>query len=54
MENKTVEITVIQSSKIVLIAKFLGKVPGGFLFKDEVQNKEFALSNEDVVMMEVL
>ena len=55
MENKTVEITVIQSSKIVLIAKFIKKIPGGYLFRDEIKgNKEFALSNDDVAMMEVI
>ena len=52
--GKTVEITVRQSSKVVLIAKLISEVPGGFLFRDEVQNQEFALSNEDVISMEVL
>ena len=52
MENKTVEITVITSEKVVLIAKFLKKIEGGFLFRDEIKAETFALSNEDVVMME--
>ena len=55
MENRTVEITVITSEKVVLIAKFIKKIPGGFLFRDEIKgNEEFALRTEDVVMMEVL
>ncbi len=54
MENKTVEITVRQSSKVVLIAKLIKILPEGFIFRDEVQNQEFALRREDVTMMEVL
>ena len=54
MENKTVEITVRQSSKVVLIAKFLKDIPGGTLFIDEVKNETFALRFEDIVKLEVL
>ena len=54
MENKTVEITVRMSEKVVLIAKFVKEVPGGFLFRDEIKAETFALRTEDVVKMERL
>ena len=54
--NRNVEITVKQSEKVVLIAKFLGETEcgKGLLFKDEVQNETFALSNNDVVKVTLL
>ena len=54
MTNKTVEITVRHSSKIVLIAKFLKDIPGGTLFIDELRNETFALRFEDIVKLEVI
>ena len=41
MENKTVEITVRQSSKVVLIAKvFERSFLSGFIFRDELQGQD--------------
>ena len=54
MTNKTVEITVKQSTKVVLIAKLLKETPEGFYFRDEIKNDEFALRREDVVKIELL
>ena len=55
MENKTVEITVRHSHKVVLIAKLVKILPEGFIFVDEIKgNEEFMLRREDVTMMEVL
>ena len=48
----TVEITVKQSEKIVIIAKYLAKIEGGYLFHDEIKNERFALSDRDVVKLE--
>ena len=48
----TVEITVKQSTKIVIIAKYLAKVEGGYLFHDEIKNERFALSDRDVLKLE--
>ena len=52
--NKTYEITTSASEKIVLIAKLVAVVPGGFLFLDEIKNDKFALSNETVVALQQL
>ena len=54
MENKNVEITVRQSSKIVLIARFIKDIPGGTLFRDEIKGETFALRFEDIVKLEVI
>ena len=52
MENKTVEITVRQSSKVVLIAKLINKIIPGFLFLEMKSKGEDILLY--VTMMEVL
>ena len=54
MTNKTVEITVRQSTKVVLIAKFIKDIPGGTLFRDEIKGETFALRFEDIVKLEVI
>ena len=49
--GKTYEIHVNQSIKVVLIAKLVAFVPGGYRFHDEIQNTFFNLSSEDVWLL---
>ena len=49
--GKTYEIHINQSVSVVLIAKFVEFVPGGYRFHDEIQNTWFNLSSDDVWLL---